>query len=176
MQWICRPKAPGAPGLLALIVVLGATAGAHAQEDACASFAWPLKREQAALAASTLKIVDTGGRIRPGEAVVLRLKSMDDIAYALAPERKPKTANSFGAIVSFEAPKVAGLYQITTSDDSWIDVVQGDMRVKSSAFSGKQGCVDMRKSVRFPLAAAPVVVQISGAASDRVKIVVTPAE
>lgn len=163
-------------GLLIAAGLLASGASARAEEDACAAFAWPLKREQAVLAPLSLATVGTGGRLRQGEAVVVKLKPMAEVAFALAPERKPKIPDAFGAVVGMDAPPKAGLYQITLSQETWLDVVQGDARLKSTAFSGKQGCASMRKSVRFDLSAAPVIVQISGAATDSVRMTIFPAD
>ena len=90
-------------------------------------------------------------------------------------QRQPKVAPSYAAALTLEAA-AAGFYQITLSEDAWLDVVQNDAILRSAAFSGKQGCAGMRKSVRFELAQAPAVVQISGAAARQIRIVVTAAD
>ena len=74
------------------------------------------------------------------------------------------------------APKLdAGIYQITLSEEAWIDVAQGGALVKSSDFSGAKDCPGMRKSVRFPLSAGAATVEISNASGASVKMVIEPA-
>ena len=87
--------------------------------------------------------------------------------------RKPKAAESFGGVIEIDgiAP---GLYQVTLSDEAWIDVIQNDAFVKSGPFSGATGCEGIRKSVKFTLAAAPLIVQLSAVRSNAASFVVTP--
>jgi len=151
-------------------------ASAHAEEPACASFAWPLARELALLDAKGVRAVESGATIRFGEGVGVALRPMADVAFAAQPERLPKIPASFAGLLRIEAPARPGLYQVTLSEEAWIDVVQDGARLRAGAFSGKTGCPGMRKSVRFDLSASPVIVQISGAAADRVNVVATPAD
>ena len=70
----------------------------------------------------------------------------------------------------------AGLYQITLSDEAWIDVVENGARVKSSDFSGQKACPGVRKSVRFDLAAGPATLQISNSESPKINLAIAPAD
>jgi hypothetical protein len=65
-------------------------------------------------------------------------------------------------------------YRITLSQGAWIDVVQEGREVKSSAFSGATGYDGVRKSVKFELAAAPFIIEISGTTAHTIGVVVTP--
>jgi hypothetical protein len=69
-------------------------------------------------------------------------------------------------------PKPA-TYRITLSQGAWIDVFQDGHEVKSSAFSGATGCDGVRKSVKFELAAAPFIIEISGTTARVIAIAVT---
>ncbi len=169
---------------ISFVIAFGATAGilapfstvtTRADEAACAAFAWPLQRELQRLTAPGLRSVESGGALRADDAAVLQLQPFADVAYPLPPERQPKQPAAFGGVVFAEAPPVPGLYQITLSAEAWIDVAQNGQRLKSVAFSGKQGCPGMRKSVRFELSAAPVTIQISGAAESRIAVAFGPA-
>ena len=111
-----------------------------------------------------------------GGAFVLKLAPMAQAKFAMPPERAPKNPDSFGGLVTIGLTASAGLLQVTLSEEAWIDVIQNEARVKSAAFSGKQGCAGMRKSVRFELAAVPFTIQISGAAADQVKVAVAPVQ
>ncbi len=161
---------------IGLAAGLLAGAPARAEEPACGAFAWPLARELALLSAADLPAVKSGGAAPAGSAVAVTLQPMALVAFAIAPERTPKSPASYGAVVNINNPGKAGLYQITLSEEAWVDVVQGDARVHSAAFSSKPGCPGMRKSVRFNLASAPFVVQISGSPVERLNIAVTAAE
>ena len=166
---------------VALAVAGGLFAGraahaAEAEEAACASFAWPLTRERAALTAPKLATTETGDALKAGEAAQVRLRPMADVAFPTPPERQPKIPVSFAAVVKVDAPSKPGLYQATLSEEAWIDVVQNGERLKAAAFSGKTGCPGMRKSVRFNLAPLPTTIQISGAAADRINLIIAPAD
>ena len=162
---------------LFLAFLAAAPAAACADEaPACREFAWPLARELAWLSDSKLSSVESGAAVAANGAESVKLRPMADVAFVLPPERSPKNPNSFGAVVRIEQPGKAGVYQITLSQEAWVDVVQRDARLKAVAFSGKQGCAGMRKSVRFDLAAAPFVIQISGSPVDRLNLAVAPAD
>ena len=96
-------------------------------------------------------------------------------ASSLPPERAPKPG-AFGGVLKISGLPKAGLYEITLSDEAWIDVVQNGASVKSSDFSGQKNCPGVRKSVRFPLAAGPATVQISNVASASIQVAIAPAQ
>ena len=70
----------------------------------------------------------------------------------------------------------AGLYQVTLSDEAWLDVVQGDALVKSTGFSGQKDCPGVRKTVRFDLKQGPATLQISNSAAQTLDVAVAPAQ
>ena len=72
------------------------------------------------------------------------------------------------------APNKAGTYKITLSTEGWIDVEQNGQTVKSTAFSGAQGCEGVRKSVKFELAARPLTIELSGVPDNTIEIAVSP--
>ena len=71
---------------------------------------------------------------------------------------------------------VGGSYQITTSDDVWIDVIQDGRELRPKAVTGAPACPNVRKSVRFDFAAGEATVEISGAAASSVKVDFLPPE
>lgn len=161
----------------ALVLLMGGVVAPHASasEAACSTFDWPLERELASLSAPGLGLAESGDAIRAnGVAMALNLKPMANVTFALAPERKPKHAGSFGAVV-VATPEKPGLHQITLSAEAWVDVVQDGRFLRSVAFSGRSGCAAMRKSVRFELQQRPATIQISGASGQRINLIVTPA-
>jgi hypothetical protein len=94
-------------------------------------------------------------------------------SYRAAPERAPKSPDTFAGFFQAPAPKQAGSYKITLSAEAWIDVAQSGTTVKSTAFSGALGCEGIRKSVKFDLAAAPFTVELSGIKADSIKLVIS---
>lgn len=143
-------------------------------EDGCDKFAWPLARERALFAVAEKPNVKAGDTLAaiPAAAVILHLQPGADAAFAMPPERKPKAERWFGGMLRLPAPDKAGVFQVTLSDEAWIDVVQDGRYAHSVGHSGRSDCPGLRKSVRFELAAAPFVLQLSGATSERVVVAI----
>jgi hypothetical protein len=152
-------------------LTLAAPAGAGAADGACAGFKWPVDRE---IAWMTGPVTDHAAIGREGGAVELHLADVAEAGFELPPERAPKSGTR-GGLLRLEALP-AGTYQVTLSDEAWIDMVQAGARVASIDFSGVKGCPGLRKSVRFRLAAGAATVQVSGASADRIRVAVAPAQ
>jgi hypothetical protein len=168
-----------AVALLAAFVAPGAAGAQDTSKDqgeaACAHFAWPIARERAWFAAklettpSGVRIVDTD------EAILLELKPTNSFQFILTPERPPRP-ESFSGDVIIAGVAAPGIYQITLSDEAWIDVFENNARMKSMAFTGQKDCPGVRKSVRFELTpGAPVTVQISNSPKNSIKLAIAPA-
>jgi len=150
---------------------LAIAAPAFAQEPVgCDKFKWPLESERAALISA--KAVASGDEIAPSAAVRLALAPIADAKLPQEPTRKPKDA-TFAGFVRVAAMPKAGTYKVTMSKGGWIDVFQHGHEVKSDAFSGATGCDGVRKSVKFNLAAAPVLLVVTGAPDKEIAVVVT---
>jgi len=160
---------------LVLITLLDA---ASAAEDGCEKFAWSIARELAWFAAPDKSSVPAGETVAgfSERAIVIRLQPADQASFELPPERKPRTDQWFGGTVRFPAVKKAGNYQITLSDEAWVDIVQDGRYARSVGSSGRSDCPGLRKTVRFEMAPIPFVVQISGVSSDAITIAISPAE
>lgn len=87
-------------------------------------------------------------------------------------ERKPKAPYWFGGIIQLPAIAKPGLYQVTLSDEAWIDVVQNGPYARSIGSTGRSDCPGLRKSVRFELDAGPIVVQLSGVMAEKIVVVI----
>lgn len=146
---------------------------AHA-EDGCDKFAWPLARERAQLAAPEKQNVRSGEELHtPLPAVLLQLKA-GGADYAMPPERTPRTESWSGGSLRFSGPEKAGVYQVSLSDEAWIDIVQDGRYARSVGSTGRSDCPGLRKSVRFELSASPFIVQISGVSSASIALTVGP--
>ena len=153
--------------MLRSALLLGLLAAASPASADCSAFKWSVAKDRDALAAAR----PLSGDAAVGEGYEVALTP--GLALPVKPEREPKPGTS-AAVVSL--PRLeAGLYQITLSDEAWIDVAQSGALVKSSAFSGNKDCPGVRKSVRFPLAAGATTVEISNASGAAIKLVIEPA-
>jgi len=150
----------------------------HAEDKpACEQFGWSIKREQALFGAPGLIQAASRSKFDSIErGFTLELQPHASVAFVFPPERQPKSPDSFGGVISFANVPRAGLYQVTLSAEAWIDVIQDGQAVTSTAHSGKRGCADVRKSVRFELKPGALTIQLSGATEKTVKLVVLPAE
>jgi len=151
---------------LALAVVFAA---APAYAD-CDHFKWSVAAERALFSASPAPLAATDGKAEINKAYALALGK--DVKPAVAPERKPKDGTSGAVVAVTDLP--AGLYQITLSEEAWIDVVENGALVKSSDFSGQKDCPGIRKSVRFQLPAGPALVQIGNGEVDKLMLAIMP--
>jgi hypothetical protein len=158
----------------ALIALLGPAAA----DDGCEKFAWSLTRERAAFAAADKATIAAGETLSalPSGAPVIRLQPGPQASFAMPPERKPRTEPWHGGMVRLPALAKPGIYQITLSDDAWIDVIQNGRYARSVGSTGRGDCLGVRKSVRLDLDASPVVLQVSGVAPETIAITIGAVE
>lgn len=154
--------------------------GRQATASGCAAFKWPLDAERKAFEDAGLETVASGatrGALKE-QAFALTLQPDTDVAYALPPAKKKKApdAKRSGGIVTFAAPEKAGTFQVTLSGEGWIDLVQQGAALDAGDHSGVKDCPDLRKSVRFKVGEAPVVLQVSGAPADTIKVAIRPVD
>lgn len=149
-----------------------------AAEDGCEKFAWSLARERAAFAAAGKATASAGDTLKalPASALLIRLQPGGQASFEMPPERKPRTETWHGGMVRLPALAKPGIYQITLSDDAWIDVIQNGRYARSVGSTGRSDCPGVRKSVRLDLDASPVVLQVSGVAADNVAITFGPVQ
>ena len=172
-------------GILAALC-LGASAGfamalwflataAHAEEaPACAEFKWPLTVERSWFEAANSKELHSGAAVAEAVdgAFRIALKQSHEVAFVLLPEGKPKPDRPLGAVLTFGTVPMPGTYQVTLSDEAWIDVVQGFAYRPSIEFSEVNGCPGLRKSVRFEFKSAPLALQLSSASAPSLKVAI----
>jgi hypothetical protein len=93
----------------------------------------------------------------------------------MPPERKPRVEAWHGGFIRLPAPRQPAIYQVTLSDEAWVDVVQEGRYARSVGSSGRSDCPGLRKTVRFEVTATPIVLQISGVSSEAISVVIGPA-
>ena len=168
--------------LLALGPALGlcvaglAPARAEEAPAACGDFAWSVARERAAFGKPDLPDHPSGSALPAGaEAVRVALKPEAEAALPVASDR-PGKPGTFAGFVTTTVP-AAGTYQLTLSDAAWVDVSQdGRTTLKPTAHSGKAGCPEVRKSLRFALRAGAVTIEVSNVPAGRVTLGLLPVE
>jgi hypothetical protein len=158
--------------LAALMMLAAPVLALAAEPSGCDKFAWDIGPEQALLNGPTRSAGDTP-LDRSTVAVQVALVPFAEAALPMPPERAPKDANSFAGAVSFAAGNAA-TYRIAISAAAWLDVIQGGAYVKSGKFTGATDCAGIRKTVEFAIGASPFIVQISGADSSDLRMVLTP--
>jgi len=162
--------------LLVIFALSVSTAPALAQEPSgCDKFKWPLDKERATLTGTDLpKLASNGHANWPLPfATTVTLRPFAEAKLGVAPERAPKSDNSFAGSIEVAAPARSGTYKITLSLEGWIDVVQAGKRLQSITATGATGCNGVRKSVKFELAAAPFTVQFSGVEASNVGVAIS---
>ncbi|RTL69323.1 MAG: hypothetical protein EKK41_13945 [Hyphomicrobiales bacterium] len=158
--------------LIGAVYLLAATNPANAQ-DACATFKWPIEIERGWFADGTPLQVAAGGSVPeiPDRAIRVTLAPANQTALIVEPRRKPAADSSSGVFAIAGIP-AAGTYQVTLSQDAWIEVVQDGAALPAAEFSGVKGCAGVRKSVRFDLKGGPAHVQITGAPASQILIAI----
>jgi len=163
---------------LVAIALLVVVTSANAADDGCEKFAWSLARERAAFAATDKATIATGETLAtlPAGAFVIHLQPGPQASFEMPPERKPRTEQWHGGMVRLPALAKPGIYQITLSDDAWIDVIQNGRYTRSVGSTGRSDCPGVRKSVRLDLDASPVVLQVSGVAPETIALTIGPVQ
>jgi hypothetical protein len=164
--------------MTAVLVLMLPIMASAADEGGCEKFAWSLAQDRARLTSSDKPTIAVGGQLVtiPMTAFVLRLQPANQASFAMPPERTPKSEAWFGGAISLPSPQQATIYQVTLSDDAWIDVVQDGRFARSVAHTRRSDCPGVRKSVRLDLLPLPFVLQLSGSASDVVAVAIRAAE
>jgi hypothetical protein len=148
---------------------------AQAEEPhGCDKFQWPIVHEQDALNAPGVAKLAAGGTLTVDTAASLNLAPLAQARLIMPPERTPTQTASFAGIVELDTPRKEGVYKVTISTEGWIDVIQGGEYIKPTAFTGAMDCPGIRKSVKFPLRAKPVTIQLSNVRGPLISLIVTP--
>ena len=176
-----KPQSVNSATALAIFAIAaGVTPGFAGPKDnpACEQFEWSIKREFELLRDPYLEMVFSGAMLGsiPDKGLVMELQPHDTVDYVLAPEGARKPDDSFAGLLFIKDVPQAGTYQVTLSGDAWIDLIQDGKALALVAETINPNCSDARKSMRFRLERGPLTVQISGASSTLIKLVILPVE
>jgi hypothetical protein len=162
--------------VVALLLLGTAPAWGAEEPSGCDKFKWPIDRERAVLTAPDRAKLTSGNELAalPTGGITLALVAPADAKLPMPPERAPKEG-TFAGFAGIKTAK-AGLYTISISVGAWVDVVQDGHFLKPKGFSGATDCEGIRKSMKYQLAAGPLVLQISGTREDSISIAILPSE
>lgn len=111
--------------------------------------------------------------IAPGKAADLALRPASGINFALPPERAPATG-TFGGVYRVTIA-TAGTYRIALSGGAWIDLVDHAAKtLKSAGHTEGAACSGIRKIVDFPLDPGTYTLQLSGANTAGMRVLIVP--
>ncbi|MBS0240025.1 MAG: hypothetical protein JSR89_16540 [Proteobacteria bacterium] len=172
-----RPELLRALSSLAALTVIVLPGIATA--ETCTGFQWSVDTELGWAAAPEAQAVQTEGKIVsiPNKAIDVALQPAPTVKLPAASDIKKQAIpkDSFSGWFSIGGIAKAGLYQITISNHAWIDVVQNNELVQSTAFSGDKNCKTLRKSVQYELSEGPAIVQISGSPDKTMRLTIREA-
>jgi hypothetical protein len=162
---------------IALVLLAATPANAAEEPSGCDKFKWNIDRERAALTAPDRLKLASGGELAafPSTGVTLGLSPPAEAKLPSPPERPPKEG-TFAGFAIFKAPPKAGIYTVSLSAGSWVDVVQDGRSLKPTAFSGATDCDGIRKAMKYEISASPFVLQVSGTRENSISIAVRPSE
>lgn len=164
--------------ILAAVALIAWLGPASAADDGCERFAWSVARERTAFAAPDKPTIASGATLTaiPAGPLVIRLQPASDVSFVMPPERKPRTEQWHGGWLQFPALPKSGIYQITLSEEAWIDVIQNGGYARSVGSTGRSDCPGVRKSLRLDLDASAFMLQLSGVSTDTIVAAISPAQ
>lgn len=161
-------------------LLLSAPASLQAADTGgCDSFSFPVATDLQWMRSPDAEPLSDGAKLTslPAKAMLVTLKPVADVTYAVPPGGKSKDGEpAFGAVLELPSGVAAGLYQVSLSAKGWIDVAQGGAPLKAVAHSGKSDCEAMRKSVRFDVKDGPLTLQLSGISAREIKVTIRKAD
>ena len=160
---------------IALLFAFAASGALAEEPSGCGSFAWNVDREIALLAGGAVEAGDAALDPARPVAVSLTLKPFAEAELSRPPRRRPQGGAGFAGAVYFTKADY-GRYVVALSAPAWIDVIQKGQYADAVRHSGASGCETLRKVVEFEVLPEPFIVQLSGADSPAIKMVVVPSD
>jgi hypothetical protein len=137
----------------------------------CEGFKWSVAGEKTWFAAAP-EPLDAGGAAETARAYEIALKPAAQAEFAVAP-KQAANPGEFGGVVRVEIAR-AGTFQVTTTREVWVDVVQGGALERVRGVSRQRDCPSFVKSVRFTLRAGPATIQFSRSKEATLGFAVAP--
>ena len=162
------------PRILLIAALLSPAFAQAGEPSGCDKFKWPLAHERSALSAPQIARLESGAALAFDAAASVHLAPLAQAKLAMPPERAPKASPSYAGAIKLDAPGAAGTFKVSLSDAGWIDVVQDGRFVRPVAFTGALDCQGLRRSVKFPLEAKPLTIQLSDVKSPDISLIVSP--
>jgi hypothetical protein len=166
--------------LWATLVLSLSAGGALAQDDPCDGFSWNVAHERA-LFASAPRAAAAGHdaasapQLEPDRLYQLQLTAAGQVTLALPPGKRPASETRYAGLARFSLQH-PGSYRVSLDQPAWIDIVADGKMIDSADFQGRAGCQAPHKVVQFSLPAGhELLLQLSGAPSDSVRLTITPA-
>lgn len=162
------------------VLMLASATVAAAADDPCSGFKWDVAHEHTLFSKAPESIVAghdlaSAPVMKADQLYELALAPQDGVKFVLAPGKKGLPDGAFAGLVHLQVP-AAGAYRVSLDQGFWIDVVSNQKLIESTDFTGSHSCDGPRKIVLFNLPAGQdLVLQLSGAAKDRVRVTLTPA-
>jgi hypothetical protein len=165
------------PRLLLIAALLSLPGAAQAQHASACTIIEALPVElagwdsahgtvEAAVDAEALK----AATLPTGHRIDAALKPTSDVRYIARPE-KPGGSVSYGGMFNFRA-ETDGTYRVALGSAAWIDVLNGETAVVSTAHGHGPVCSGIRKIVDFPLKAGPYTLQIAANGKSTAQVMV----
>lgn len=168
------------PWLTISMLTLSRASGAGAADDPCAGFKWNVREERAVFsqkAHSSAAGHDAASApaVKTKTLYDLTLSPQESVKFIVPPGKKGLPDGAFAGLVHFRVP-TTGAYRVALDQGFWIDVVSHQALIEATDFTGAHDCAAPRKIVQYNLPAGEdLVLQLSGATKDHVRVAVTPA-
>ena len=108
-----------------------------------------------------------------GRAADLRLVPVDRLIPAATPTRAPDGGSNAGMAL-FQVPR-AGTYRIALGAPAWIEVVRAGRALPAATHAHGPACTGIRKIVDYTLAPGRYVLQLTGAQTTALPVLIAPA-
>lgn len=161
------------PMLLAAMLPQTMT-GMNSAEATCTTSPVPLPKElrgwRAGRPVSSGRDAARAPSLALGSGVTATLLPLPQISYAVRPERLGGPSSN-GGLFAFSAP-TAGRYRVALGTGVWIDVVRDDVIVASASHGHGPDCSGVRKTVDFDLKPGRHILEVAGATSAVVRLMI----
>ncbi|HWU71999.1 MAG TPA: hypothetical protein VN137_00840 [Sphingomonas sp.] len=112
----------------------------------------------------------TADAIAPGKNIALTLQPIDGVTFPVPLERKPATG-TFGGVYHVTVA-AAGTYRVVLQNGAWVDLVRDGKSLTSAGHMEGAPCSGIRKIVDFDLQPGTYIVQLSGAKTPQMRILI----